>query len=187
MSRCYSRYPAAPRPRARATGATAPVILDPTTWVVEASAASREDAVPPPAAQGTAFAEPWRAAQPQRRATATGPILIVDDDPALLDVIAAILKQEGYAIATATNGADALRAVDQQPPALVLLDMRMPVLDGWEFARQLEDRGLDVPIIVMTAAQDAARWAQEVSAAACLAKPFELNDLLDAIDRMLAP
>ena len=115
------------------------------------------------------------------------PILVVDDDEVIRMTVAEALDLEGLPFVTATNGAEALAEVERSRPSVVLLDMRMPVLDGWEFARQLEDRGLDVPIIVMTAAQDAARWAQEVSAAACLAKPFELNDLLDAIDRMLAP
>jgi DNA-binding response OmpR family regulator len=111
----------------------------------------------------------------------------VDDDPVLLEVIAAILQQEGYAVATATDGADALRAIEQQPPALVLLDIRMPGVDGWTLARTLEERGIAVSLVVMTAAQDAARWAAEIRAAACLAKPFELPELLAVVEQMLSP
>ena len=113
-----------------------------------------------------------------------GPILVVDDDPSILAVVAQILHFEGYPVQTATDGAEALAAVDEQRPSLVLLDMRMPVLDGWGFARALATRGEALPIVVMTAAQDARRWADEIGAAGYLAKPFELPDLLDVVERL---
>ena len=111
-------------------------------------------------------------------------ILVVDDDPAILATVEEILTSEGYAVATATNGAQALEAIERVRPALVLLDMRMPVLDGWGFARSLTERGLQLPILVMTAAQDARRWADEIRAEGYLAKPFDLDELLDAVERM---
>lgn len=114
-----------------------------------------------------------------------GPILVVDDDSSILETVTAILELEGYPVATAINGADALRSVEQQHPALVLLDMRMPVMDGWGFVRELEQRGVSLPIVVMTAAQDARRWANEIGAAGYLAKPFELPDLLSTVERLL--
>jgi CheY-like chemotaxis protein len=67
----------------------------------------------------------------------------------------------------------------------VLLDMRMPIVDGWTFARELKARGLSIPTIVMTAAQDARRWAEEVEARGYLAKPFQLADLLAAVESIL--
>ena len=112
-------------------------------------------------------------------------ILVVDDDPAIRTVVAEVLADEGYAIRTASNGEEALRTIDEATPALVLLDMRMPVMDGWGFASALRDRGFDLPILVMTAAQDAAQWAREVGAVGALAKPFDLNDLLDIVERTL--
>ena len=112
------------------------------------------------------------------------PILVVDDDPSILDMVAEILDFEGYAVRTATNGAEALEVVEQVPPSLVLLDMRMPVLDGWGFARALKARGVRIPIVVMTAAKDARRWAEEIGAQAYLAKPFELPDLLTVVGRL---
>ena len=111
------------------------------------------------------------------------PILVVDDDPSIRDTVSEILELEGYPVATATNGAEALEVVERRRPSLVLLDMRMPVLDGWGFARGLADRGLKLPILVMTAAQDARRWAEEIRAEGYLAKPFDLPDLLDAVER----
>jgi urea transport system substrate-binding protein len=110
-------------------------------------------------------------------------ILVVDDDPAILETVSEILQFEGYPVGTATNGAEALEALEKCVPSLVLLDMRMPVLDGWGFARELAARGVEVPIVVMTAAQDARRWAAEIGAEGYVAKPFELAELLAAVDR----
>ena len=112
------------------------------------------------------------------------PILIVDDDPSILETVTEILTFEGYPVETAVNGADALDVLERAQPWLVLLDMRMPVLDGWGFARALRDRGVSLPILVMTAARDARHWAEEIGAAGYLAKPFELLDLLNAIERL---
>ena len=87
------------------------------------------------------------------------PILVVDDDPSILAIVAQVLELEGYPVETAPNGAEALKVLERARPALVLLDMRMPVLDGWGFAGELSERGVKVPILVMTAAQNARRWA----------------------------
>jgi CheY-like chemotaxis protein len=114
------------------------------------------------------------------------PILVVDDDPAILAVVAEALDLEGYTVRTAKNGADALALVAEDRPALVLLDMRLPVLDGWGFARTLQALGIALPILVMTAAQDARRWAAEIGAQGYLAKPFELAELFGAVERLLA-
>ena len=62
-------------------------------------------------------------------------ILIVDDDESIRDMIEIVLAAEGYAVRTAPHGAAALEAVGECAPRLILLDMRMPVLDGWGFAR----------------------------------------------------
>jgi CheY-like chemotaxis protein len=110
-------------------------------------------------------------------------ILIVDDDPAIRETIAEVLEDEGYAVEVATNGAEGLAAIDRALPALVLLDMRMPVLDGWSFARTLRERALNLPLVVMTAAQESLQWSQEIAAAAVLAKPFNLDDLLEVVER----
>ena len=113
------------------------------------------------------------------------PILVIDDDPAIRATVAEILLSEGYAVATAMNGAEGLESLERIDPALVLLDMRMPILDGWGFARALRGRGVQVPILVMTAAQDARRWAREIDAEGFVAKPFDLLDLLDAVGRFV--
>lgn len=111
-------------------------------------------------------------------------ILVVDDDAEIRELICEILEMEGYPVEKTANGAEALQAVEREEPALVLLDMRMPVLDGWGFARAVRERGLSLPIVVMTAAQNARRWAEEINAAGYVAKPFNLDDLLTTVEAM---
>jgi two-component system chemotaxis response regulator CheY len=113
-------------------------------------------------------------------------ILIVDDDAAVLRTVVDILSDEGYAIATATNGAEALEVLQRCSPAAILLDMRMPVMDGWQFAQAMAARERQFPIIVMTAAQDARRWAREIGAAGVISKPFDVLELLDIVARQVA-
>jgi two-component system chemotaxis response regulator CheY len=113
------------------------------------------------------------------------PILVVDDDELILNTVESTLADEGYHVVTAPDGAAALDAIERQEPALILLDMKMPIMDGWAFAsayrRQPEPHA---PIVVMTAAADAARRAADVGAEAYLAKPFDLADLLNVVGRM---
>jgi CheY-like chemotaxis protein len=115
------------------------------------------------------------------------PILVVDDDPTILATVSETLDLEGYPVVTATNGAEALEAVERERPSVVLLDMRMPILDGWGFVRAIRERGISLTVVVMTAASDARRWAREIGAQGVLAKPFELDDLLAAVQRVRAP
>jgi CheY-like chemotaxis protein len=111
------------------------------------------------------------------------PILVVDDDPTILATVSEVLDMEGYDVVTATNGAEALVAVDQSAPSLVLLDMRMPVLDGWGFMRAVRARGLTLTVVVMTAAADARRWGREIGAEGVLAKPFDIDELVRAVQQ----
>lgn len=111
-------------------------------------------------------------------------VLVVDDEPDIRATVSAMLEIEGYRVMEATNGADALAAIERTTPDLILLDMRMPVLDGWGFADELRRRGLRIPIVVMTAARDAATWAAQIAASDYLAKPFGFDDLISAIQRV---
>jgi CheY-like chemotaxis protein len=114
-----------------------------------------------------------------RRAAPTGAaVLVADDDGSIRETVVAILEDAGYAVRVAADGAQALAAIDADRPCLVLLDMRMPVLDGWGVAAGLRARAISVPIAVMTAALDAQRWCDEIGADACLPKPFDVDNLL---------
>jgi CheY-like chemotaxis protein len=116
---------------------------------------------------------------------ADAPILVIDDDPAILSTVTDILEFEGYQVEQARNGVEGLAHVASGLPRLVLLDMRMPVLDGWGFAGALRARGIHLPILVMTAAQDARRWAQEIGADGYIAKPFDVPALLLAVEGLV--
>ena len=109
-------------------------------------------------------------------------ILIVDDDAALRWMVASFLEQEGYTVQTASSGAAALDQIERQRPSLILLDMNLPGIDGWELAKTLRERNLNIPIVVMTAAAEARMWASQIGAAAYVAKPLSLPQLLSRID-----
>jgi CheY-like chemotaxis protein len=118
----------------------------------------------------------------------SGPILVVDDDPFIRDVLAELLAEEGYPVATAADGAEALRFVAATRPSLILLDMDMPVVDGREFAERYRAApGPHAPVAVVTAAYDARIAAAEIGAQGHLAKPFQVAALFQLIDRLGVP
>lgn len=110
-------------------------------------------------------------------------ILVVDDDPDIARVIRLALESEGLAVVTAPNGRDALQRAREQRPDLVLLDINMPIMDGVTFANHARVEFGDLPIIVMTAGAEASRYRDQLGARDSLPKPFELNDLLDKVER----
>lgn len=109
-------------------------------------------------------------------------ILVIDDEAPIRLMVADALQAEGHPVVTAEHGAAALELLRATVPCLILLDMRMPVMDGWTFARTYRGQpGPHAPIVVMTAARSAQAWAKEVGAAGVLAKPFGLDDLLGLV------
>ncbi len=111
-------------------------------------------------------------------------ILVVDDDTSIRSFVEMALDSVGYAVSTAGNGSEALEVTDRERPDLILLDMRMPVMDGWTFARKYRQQaGPHAPIVVITAATDAGEQAAEVEADGFLEKPFDLDDLLGLVSR----
>jgi CheY-like chemotaxis protein len=111
-------------------------------------------------------------------------ILVVDDDTSIRSFVELALDGEGYAVTTAMNGAQALDLTKTIRPDLILLDMRMPVMDGWTFARTYRGQaGPHAPIVVITAAPDAGARASEIQADDYLGKPFDLDDLLGIVSR----
>jgi len=126
---------------------------------------------------------------PMRRANAFGAavrhVLVADDEPAIVEMIRDILVDYGFNVVTAANGSEALRLIEQAVPEVVLLDMNMPVLDGEGFIAAVRERGLRIPIVVMTAGSSAKRWAAQLGADAYLSKPFELASLVDVTNRFV--
>jgi CheY-like chemotaxis protein len=119
--------------------------------------------------------------------TAAGSVLVVDDDDDIREVLEMALVERGYVVTQASNGREALEAVSHGMPSLILLDMKMPVMSGWEFAAEIDRRyALRAPIVVISAAEDARRRAAEIGAQAWIGKPFELSELLEIVKRNLA-
>jgi CheY-like chemotaxis protein len=111
--------------------------------------------------------------------TACNDVLVVDDDEDMIEVLEVLLQDAGYTTRTALNGLQALEAVEKGMPALIVLDMLMPVMNGWQFAREFRARyGPGVPIVVATAAEHVQLRGDEIDAAGVLPKPFEVSDLL---------
>ena len=119
--------------------------------------------------------------------TGSNVVLVVDDDPDILEALSEILEAEGFDIRRARNGKEALERLEPEPPQLILLDLMMPVMDGWEFAQRMRQRPrvAHIPIIVLSADRNVGSKATDIGAVGHLAKPFELNDLLEMVRRSL--
>src|SRR5687768_7883917 len=103
-------------------------------------------------------------------------VMVVDDDEDLRQTLAEFLGAWGYKVCSARNGLDALQQLDTAKPSVVLLDLMMPVVNGWQFVKEVEERHLDLNIIVMTAAHP-----DDVPAAyPVLHKPMGLDAVKDA-------
>jgi CheY-like chemotaxis protein len=115
-------------------------------------------------------------------------ILIVDDDADVRESVGDALEEEGYRVASAANGKEALRLLqdDKLRPDVILLDIMMPEMDGWAFrAEQRKDPELDsIPVLVFTAYGAPKEIAQQLQAAGFLRKPLRLDELLLAIGRV---
>jgi len=112
-------------------------------------------------------------------------VLVVDDDPDILEALAEILESEGFVVRRARNGKEALDRLWPDPPQLILLDLMMPVMDGRDFSQHMRRRTepgvAQIPIIVLSADRSVSPKAKEVGALGYLAKPFELSDLLEMV------
>ena len=113
------------------------------------------------------------------------PILVVDDDQAMRNMLETVLLDEGYSVILARNGKEGLEMVAQQRPALVLLDLMMPVMDGWQFLdaiKQLPEYA-DLPILLLSASRQIVNTARDNPVKGFISKPFELAKLLSSIDQ----
>ena len=108
-----------------------------------------------------------------------GLILLIEDDDDLREVEVGILERAGFRVVSAREGGEALELVAREMPRVIFLDMRMPGMDGWQFAREFRARhDHSAPIVVITAAASAEKRAEEISAEGALGKPFEARDFI---------
>ncbi|HKB76168.1 MAG TPA: response regulator [Myxococcales bacterium] len=112
-------------------------------------------------------------------------VLVVDDDPDILQTLGLCLSSEGYRVLMAANGKEALEILDHEHPSVILLDLMMPVMDGWQFVAELDHRGRrDVPLLILSADRAVQGHAQQLRASGHLAKPFDLDDLLGKVQQL---
>ena len=113
-------------------------------------------------------------------------VLVVDNEATIREMLAIILDAEGYLVDQAADGGEALRAIEKARPDVILLDIKMPGIDGYEFAQMYRDTpGKKAPIIVITAAQSAQEAAAKVDACSFLGKPFGVDQLLAHVSACL--
>ena len=114
-------------------------------------------------------------------------VLIVDDEPDILLMLRINLEAEGYETALAADGETALRRIGDEVPDVIVLDVMMPVMDGWSVLEALSSRH-DAPRVIVLSAKTASRdvrRALDLGAAEYLTKPFEPEGLLATVDRVL--
>jgi two-component system response regulator MprA len=114
-------------------------------------------------------------------------ILIVDDDPRITDLLRRVLAYEGYSVASAASGSEALNRSLERPPDLVVLDIMLPGLDGLEVAQRLRTAGDNVPILMLTARDTVADRVKglETGADDYLVKPFAPEELVARVKALL--
>ena len=116
-------------------------------------------------------------------------VLLVDDDPEILEATGSVLREWGYAVDEARDGATALSLARGSRPDLMLVDLMMPVMDGWTLIKRLREERVaeNVPLVIFSADRDAREKARSLKADAALRKPFELEELQNVVERLLAP
>jgi DNA-binding response OmpR family regulator len=109
-------------------------------------------------------------------------VLVIDDDLDIRRLIVFALSDEGFQVDEASDGNAALAMLDRLHPDIILLDMKMPGMDGWDFMRHYRKLyNHRAPIIVITAAPDPALRSADVDADSYVSKPFELSDLVERV------
>ena len=113
-------------------------------------------------------------------------ILVVDDEPSISEVVGLYLRRAGYRVVVARDGQEALQALERQPPDLVVLDLMLPKIDGFEITRRLRDTG-EIPIIMLTARREETDriLGLEMGADDYVVKPFSPRELVSRVKAVL--
>jgi DNA-binding response OmpR family regulator len=114
-------------------------------------------------------------------------ILTIDDNPQLIEMLRLCLERQGYKVIAAYNGDEGLRKFQENHPDLVILDIMMPDMDGWETCRSLREMSPDVPILILTVLKEKANVVRGLTLGAdeFVAKPFRPRELVARIQALL--
>jgi two-component system, chemotaxis family, chemotaxis protein CheY len=113
-------------------------------------------------------------------------VLVVDDDDELAELLRQTLRESGYAVATVRHGAAALELIGQIQPDLILLDLKMPIMDGWSFVTQYRRSGkAGGRIVLLTGHPNVREITASLGADGYVGKPFELTELLRTLEQQL--
>ena len=115
-------------------------------------------------------------------------VLVVEDDESIRNVIADVLEERGFRVQGAANGAEALARLDTTRPDVMVLDLLMPVMHGWDFMEAYAEKtgGNRIPIVVVSVNPALPRSFNHFGVRTVVAKPFDVDDLLNAVDEALA-
>ena len=110
-------------------------------------------------------------------------MLVVDDHEDIRNTLSVALDDEGYEVRAAANGKEALAVLDEWTPSVILLDLMMPVMDGWTFREEQLRRqdGKAAPIVILSAAGDLEKHRASLGAAAVIPKPFDIDHVVETI------
>jgi two-component system response regulator MprA len=119
---------------------------------------------------------------------APGRVLVVEDDEGLRETLAEVLSDDGHEVRVASDGVAALDAIQGWTPEIIVLDLMMPRMDGYEFRAIQRDLPADPPakILVLSAARDVQLAAEQLEADGWLVKPFGLHEVLSSVKEILA-
>ena len=112
-------------------------------------------------------------------------VLVIDDEPQVRATVSEALELEGYDVAQATNGLEGLALLATHEPEVIILDLWMPVMDGWAFRRAQLASHPHIPVVVLSALDLSSERLQELRANALIGKPFDLDVLYGAVHDVL--
>ena len=115
---------------------------------------------------------------------AAGRVLVVEDEAGIRDALAAALVDEGYEVRAAGDGRAALAVLRGWLPHVILLDLMMPVMDGWTFREEQRRTGSTVPVVLLSAAGRLDEHERSLGAAATITKPFDIDRVISTIERV---
>lgn len=114
-------------------------------------------------------------------------VLVVDDEDGIRQLLSEYLSRQGYEVEFATDGVDCLAKVDSFAPDIILLDLKMPKMDGVQVIRRLRELGIEVPVLVLSALADIGPYVEtnELSLGEFVAKPFKLKEVAGLVETAL--